>query len=245
MTSYIFGKDITRKFYPLEDGEPINLYSQAPAIYLFTEQPSLAVARAGTGAVQTVNYWTDSAVSPYPKTYTFTAVDDPAPEATSPPCSYYWEAINFYAKAGGQLQTKLRTIELEKPQGTESVPGTTAEDLKVIYPAIENYVEDDTELENFIVVAQDEIKRDLKAKGIEWGTIEGLKDLKYALAFLTIQYFSESNIVSADDKFAIRAEIYSKKYTKAMSDITVKFDSDNDGAVDEVAEVSGVLIGSR
>lgn len=245
MTSYIFGKDITRKFYPLEDGEPINLYSQAPAIYLFEEQPSLAVARAGTGAVQTINYWTENATSPYPKTYTFTAINDPAPESASPPCSYFWEAINFYAKSGGQLQTKLRTIELEKPQATESIPGTTASDLRQIYPAIDSYSIDDTELEGFITAAQDEIKRELRKSGIEWGTVESLKDLKYALTFLSIQYHAESQITTADDKFAIRAEIYAKKYEKALSSITIRYDTDNDGKVDEETKPAGILFGVR
>lgn len=245
MTSYIFGKDITRKFYPLEDGEPINLYSQAPAIYLFESRPTMAAARAGTNALQSVLYWSESATTPYPKTYTIAAVDDPAPESQNPPCSYYWEAINFYAKSGGQLLTELRTIELEKVKATESVPGTTAADLKIIYPAIENYSISDTELEGFITAAQDEIKRDLKKNGIEWGNVEGLKDLKYALTFLSIQYHSESQIVTADDKFAIRAEIYARKYEKALASISIKHDTDNDGMPDEVTKQAGILIGSR
>ena len=245
MTSHIFGKDITRKFYALEDSEPINLYSQAPAIYLFTDQPSLTVARAGTGALQTVNYWSETTGIPYTRTYTFTAVDDPAPTSTTPPSSYYWEAINYYAKSGGQLQTKLRTIELEKPSATETVPGTTAQDLKDIYPAIDSYVESDSELEQFIVVAQDEIKSQLKSKGIEWGTIENLKEFKYALAFLAIQYLSESQIVEASDKFAIRAEIYSKKYETALSRITVTHDTDNDGMPDTESQQAGALFGVR
>jgi hypothetical protein len=245
MTSHIFGKDITRKFYPLEDSEPINLYSQAPAIYLFSAQPSLTVARAGTGALQTVNHWIESLGIPYTRTYTLPAVNDPAPTSTTPPTSYFWEAINYYAKSGGQLQTKLRTIELEKPSATETIPGTTAQDLIDIYPAINNYVETDSELETFITVAQDEIKSRLKSEGIEWGTIENLKEFRYALAFLAIQYLSESQIVEASDKFAIRAEIYSKKYETALSRITVKHDTDNDGQPDTESEQAGALIGVR
>lgn len=246
MSRYNFGKDIERKFYPLEDNEPINLPSQAPSIFLFNDQPTFDAARSGIGAViSEIEYWSESATAPYPRTYTIPAIEDPYPEDATPRCLGYWEAVNYIVKTSGQLQTKLRYFEIEKARAVDSVPGTTPADLRKIYPAIDDYVDGDTDLANFIQVAQDQIKTELKGKGIEWGMVLNLKELKYALAFLTIQLFSESQIVDAEDRFAIRADIYSKRYASIMSMVTLQFDKDGDGKSEAEAKTAGPLIGYK
>jgi len=200
MTSYVFGKDITRKFYPLEDNEPINLVSQAPAIYLFEDQPTMEAARSGTGAMAAaIEYWTESATSPYPRTYTIPAIPDPDPESGSYKCLGYWEAVNYIVQTNGQLQTKLRQFEVEQAKATETVPGTTYTTLAAIYPAISGYVSDNSVLTGFINAAEAELKLEFRSYGIDWGDVSSLKDFNYAIAYRAIQFFYESKIQAADD----------------------------------------------
>lgn len=245
MTSYVFGKDITRKFYPLEDNEPIDLPSQVPSIYLFSSMPTLDHARSGTGALSAaINYWEETPTTPFTRTYTIPAIEDPNPTSLVPNLGY-WEAVNYIVKTSGQIQTKLRQFDIEKAKATETVPGTLVQDLKDIYPNIGSYVLDDTVLSTFIKVAEDQIKIEFRQLGVDWGDIVSLKEFKYALAFLTIQYFSESQIIAGDDKFAIRAEIYSKRYEATIAKIKLKYDPDGDGFADKEIEVSGILVGSR
>lgn len=246
MTSYVFGKDITRKFYPLEDNEPIQLVSQAPSIYLFEDQPTLEDARSGIGAIMSaITFWTDDSTSPYPKTYTIPAIADPTPESSGSRCLGYWEAVNYIVQVGGQVQTKLRQFEVEKLKATETAPGTTYTDLSKIYPAITGYVASNATLTSHIQTAEDQIKLELRGYDIDWGDVEDLKSFKYAVAFLAIQFFSESQIVEADDKFAIRAEIYSKRYEAVMSKLKFKYDSDGDGLAESVKDAGGPIIGYK
>lgn len=245
MTSYVFGKDITRNFYPLEDNEPINLPSQVPSIYLFSSMPTLDDARSGIGALSAaVNYWEETNTAPFARTYTIPAIIDPNPTSNAP-CLGYWEAVNYIVQTSGQVQTKLRQFDVEKAKATETVPATVVQDLKDIYPQIGSYVADDTVLANFIKVAEDQIKLEFREKCIDWGDVVSLKDVKYALAFLTIQLVSESQINSGDDKFAIRAEIYSKRYASTIAQIKIKYDSNGDGKTDKQATFDGALVGSR
>lgn len=245
MTSYLFGKDIARKFYPLEDNEPINLPSQSPAIYLFSTMPSLADARAGTGAIASVvNYWTETNTTPYQRAYTLLAIPDPSPTSSTPRETTYFEAVNFVTKASGQTQTHISAFDVEKPRASESIPGTTPYDLKTVYPAIANYCTD-AQLERYLGAAQDLIKIDLRSKSVDWGDIDGLRNLRYALAFLTIQLVAESQIEDASDKFAIRAEIYSKKFESLMSKIALPYDPDGDGIKDKETQQSWTLTASR
>ena len=244
MTAYLFGKDIARKFYPLEDNEPIDLPSQAPSIYIFSTMPSLSDARSGTGAIASTAYWVETYVSPYQRAYTILAIPDPSPTSATPRETTYFEAVNFVTKASGQTQTHISAFDVEKPRASETVPGTTVQDLKDIYPKIASYY-NDTELARYLVVAQDMIKIDLRAKDVDWGDIDGLKNLKYALAYLTIQYCAEAQIVESGDKHTLRADIYSRRYEALMGKIKIPYDPDGDGIKDQETSQPWAITAAR
>lgn len=228
---YIFGKDISRKFYPLLDDQPYQLPSQSPTIYIFSSQPSLNDARDGGGAVATISSWTQNSLSPYDCSYTITAIEDPAPESNIPQRTYY-EAINYIAKSGGQTQTVLRTIDLERGSGAPEVIGVTYSDLVEVYPAIVDYVSE-SEITSIINIAKSEVELKLKGKGIRWSDIQNHAELKRAIAYRSIQLVSESQITEPDDKFVTRREIYKEKFNESMKDTILYVDTNRDGIPDK------------
>lgn len=236
----IFGKSITRKFYPVEDGEPINLVSQAPSIYLFSEQPTRTVAAAGTGALETINYWIESAQSPYVRTFTIPAIDDPEPTGTTPQADY-WLAINYKAEATEQTQTDIKSITVERAKSTSDIPGTKVQDVVDVYPDIYSYASFDqitAKLDN----ALSELKLELKGKGLEWGNLSNLKDLKLALAYKVIQLVAESQLVEGGDKFDLRRQLYKEKYEEIMKLVVLAYDVDGDGDPDTTEQAQSIAV---
>lgn len=231
-----FGKDIIRRLYPEENGKPINLPVQDPTIYLFSAQPTLAAAAAGTGAVQTCTSWTQATVEPWTLTYSFTAINDPAPTSSTPSLTY-WEALLYKLKTGAQVQTLLRTIELERVSGAPEQPETSTEDLVNIYPAITSYATEQ-QLKEFLAIAIQEIKTELESKGIEWAHVGNLTKLKLALAYKTISLVALSQIRERQDKHEYRYTEFDAKYQAQMQTIKLKVDEDQDGSYELEKESS-------
>lgn len=230
MTIYNFGKTITRKFYPKENDIPLSIPSQAAEIYLFANRPTWEDARAGTGAAQSVTTWSQGGVTPYPQTYSFSAVDDPAPTENLLSRSY-WEAINFVAELTQQKQTVIREFTLERPRGNEDTPGTTVDDIKDVFPAINNYLTD-AQIEAHLSVAEAELQNDLLARGIRWSRVAALANTKLAIAYKSLSLSSLSQIKESGDRHALRYEEFKQLYQSAMKAVPIEVDTDEDGKAD-------------
>jgi len=231
--TYDFGKSITRSFYPLEDGEPVNLPSQAPSIFLFTDQPSRDDAAVGFGAMSAITYWNASSTSPYPRTYSIPPIYDPAPDSATVSRGY-WEAINFVHAAGGQTQTVLRQFDVERTKAPVTVPGTTRDDIINAFPAITNYLTN-TQIDEFLEIATSLMKLDLEKAGYAWGDYANLHKTNLALAFRTVAECSLSQFKSGtdDDRFWKRYEVFLGRYQSVLSMVNLKADSDGDGTADQ------------
>lgn len=241
---YIFGKDISRVFYPTENDVPLSLPSQTPTIYVFDRKPSLTEAAAGTGAIKTISTWSQDTSSPYGCTYTITAIDDPQPTSLTD-YKEYWEALNFYAKVGADVAPVIRKITLSRILGQDSQPGTSITDLKNIYPAISAYLSD-AQLTQFLTIALDEIKLTLKAKGLDWAKLHELYELKLALAYKAITLCSLSQIREPEDRFAVRWKTFSDMYESLITNIKLSYDSDGDGEAEAPVEAKrGYWIAAR
>ncbi len=213
---------------------PIQLPTQTPSIYIFTDNPTLSDARDGTGAAQTVSTWSQNASSPYECTYTIDAIDDPDPESAIPYRTYY-EAINFTVESGEQVQTVVRTIDIERASGGAENASVVYTDLVEVYPAITAYASNN-QLGSFINIATDNIEMKLKGKGVRWSDIQNVDELKRAIAYRSIQLLSESQIVNGDDKFSIRAQLYKDKTAESLTDVELFIDTNRDGIPDQVAK---------
>ena len=244
MSVNVFGKDISRVLFPLEDNEPLNLPSQAPELYLFSSKPNLTDAAAGTGSVQTKTYWSHDENSPFPRSYTSDAIDNPSPTSQASALTY-WEALNFRAQATEQIQTILRSLVLEKVEELDSIPGASVQDLKDAYPAISNYLTD-AQLEGLLSDALEEFKIDLEGRGIEYNKIYSLYKTRLALAYKAISLSAFTQIRERDDKHNLRFEIYDNKYTTILKLIKIRVDTDGDGQPDTIADTDfGTVINLR
>lgn len=244
--SYAFGKQVIRNFYPLEGTKPLSLPTQTPTIYLFSAMPTLDAAQNGTDAIasHTLSAWGEQAASPYRRAYTFPAIDDPDPDSNTP-CRGYWEAINFLTKASGQVQTVIRQFEVERVAALESMPGTTAQDIKDAYPSIGQYLGDD-KLDAMIGISLDELKLDLNIKGLRWQRLADLGQLKLAVAYKAICLACISQIREDNDRFAVRYEIFEKKLEALLNSIVLPYDKDGDGEHETKKQAStNSIIGIR
>ncbi len=238
--SYVFGKSFSREFSPVDrEGNAFKLPAQTPAIYVFKDQPSRDDAAAGTGALQTIATWTQSKSAPYTCTYTVAAIDDPNPASQflGVEDTIFWEAINCVTAEGEQTQTILRAFLVERPLGLPEVPATTVDDVKAVFPAISEYLTD-AQITSFLSLAEEELRLDLENRGYVWGKIHNLKRAKLPLAYKVIELAALSQIKDSGDRFAIRADIFGKRYHAFVSGVTFTYDRDDDGKAEDEAETS-------
>lgn len=231
MSNLVFGKSIVRRFYPYDqNGNPCQIPTQDPAIYVFSSQPSRGAAAAGTDAVATVITWTQSAVTPWVCEYTIAAIDDPNPTTTLPGVDY-WIAINYKAELTEQTQTRIEYVWIERQRASATIPETTKEDLKAIYPALSDYISD-PELDKFLVFATDQLKLTLKGRKLIWDQITDLRDLRLPLTYLTIALCAFSQVKEEGDRHDRRYNVFYKLYSDTMDAISIPYDADRDGVPD-------------
>lgn len=226
---YLYGKDFTRSFIVEEDNEPFKLPSQTPTIYIFTEKPTRDEAQAGTGAVQTISSWNQNAATPYACLYAVSAIVDPDPDAADDNEQWYWEAVNYITKTGGQTQTAIRGFVLSRGFQPSNLPEVAPEDLAAVYPAISEYIPSD-QLRAMIASCLEDVIMDLETKGIEWGRLSDKRRLHRALAFKSIAEASFSQVKGEGDKFHLRYTEFTKKYASAMTAVNLPYDADGDSS---------------
>lgn len=233
MTEYFFGQSVTRSFYPSNDGTPINLPTQTPEVFLFSAQPSLEDAIAGTGAFSTISAWTEVSTTPYERRLSYPPIYDPEPTSSSTSLGI-WEVIKFRYESGGAVQSKMQYFDVQRPEAASSDPGTSTTDIIAAYPAISSYLTTD-QLGAILGQARILMRTDIEAAGFKWSRVQNLDQTKLALAYRAIAESSLSQVREPNDRFAYRYDIYSKKYKDELSKITFKHDRDGDGQVDEIA----------
>lgn len=235
MIKGVFGKSLTYRFYPTENGEPLQLPNNTPTIYVFDELPTRDAAQNGTGALATISAWTVSGTSPYGCTFTIAAIDDPYPDSNIDEREYYL-GINFETTDGsGTNETVVKAFNLQRAYGSDSVPGVTVAQVKESFPAISSYL-DDTELGNLLTAAEKELKLKLKTKGIDYRLANDLTDLNVPLAYMCLEISCITQIENEGDKFQTKAEYWRQKAKDILSSITIPIDNDADGREDQRRE---------
>jgi len=231
MTAH-FGQDIIREFVPRPGEEFVPLPSQSPNIYLFTTKPTRTVASAGTGAVQTITSWSQITAAPNLWQYTIAAIDDPDPTGVTAEVRY-WEAVNYISQASEQTQTVIRSFLIYRDEAGQDIPGTTTDDLKKVFPQISSYATDD-QLDEVLLLAEEEIRRDLRKRGFLWSRLRGLKEIKIALAYRAIAFNAMNQITADRDRHDIRFRNYLELSSGALNTALLGYDQDGDGEEDSV-----------
>jgi hypothetical protein len=232
MTQCVFGKSTTRQFVADDGQDYLDLPSQVPSIFLFSSFPSADAAINGSGAFSTINYWIHDRTKA-DRVYTIPAILDPEPTGAIRSRDYY-EAINFILESGGQIQTKVRSFEVHRADGTDSRPSTTKEDILDVWPGITAYI-NDYDLSRGLIVAETELRMDLEKKGLIWGRIYQLDRCKYALGYKVIANAAAGQVAKGNsDKFTWIVDYFTKKYNDAMAGLELPHDRDADGKAEEV-----------
>ncbi len=242
---YFYGKAVARAFYAIENNDPIQLPPQTPTIYVFDLEPTRTAAASGTNALAAaVVTWTEAATTPWGRTYTLAAINDPEPTGGTYTKTYY-EAINYITKAAGQVQTTTRTFELTRARSVPSVPGTSVADLTMIYTDIDQY-KSNAQLLSFLTLGEQELKTDLLAKGFEWADITNLELARWCVAYRALADACFSLIGEEGDRHERRFNEYKAQYEKLRDAIPFMADANRDGKEDGPAQIQGnAMVASR
>lgn len=240
---YSFGQSFTFWFYPLDrEGNAVSLssdmQSQTPAIYVFTDQPSRSGAADGTGALQSITSWAwDAGKAGW--SFSVDAIDDPDPNSNVVQRTY-WIAINFRLDASEQIQTVLRSLDLERVTGHTRAVEITENDLRDYYPHIDAY-STTTQRLTYIRVGLSQVKSTLKAKGFEWAKLHRPDQLKAVVCYRALAMLFLTQAQAGNDKFAALYQEFKGLFETELSGLTIAYDADDDGDADaEVPAPPGV-----
>lgn len=239
-----FGKSFNYLFSPLVDDAPVALTASVPpaSIYVYSSQPTRLQARDGSGdIIQTItpNTWTET--DGYSRTITVAAIDDPDPNSESL-SEEYWIAFNFRLQSGGQIQTSIRRLELERVKthhNKSAVP--TYINLQAIFKPISKYATE-SEVQANIETALTLVKTDLKSKGFRWSSVYRPDELSLAVQYKALTIFADGQ---KGDEFRERYDEWSIQYKKLISSINFEYDEDEDGSKDTKVSVSSSVFAYR
>lgn len=239
--AYTWGKDIAFKWYPLIDNVQVQDFpSQSPTIYVFHDEarPSLAAARAGTGASATISTWT---AIPGGFQFTISAINDPDVNAETQTRTY-WIAINFILKTAGQTQCVIEPIELGRVMGQQFKIELKPANILASYPEISDYATNST-IDEAILDAIVEIRTELEEKGFEWAQIKRPDKLYVAAKYKTLMIIEGNQRQQSGDKFDIDFNTHEEKYKSIMGGLKLEYDSNLDNHADstEKAEPAGTF----
>jgi len=215
---YAFGKSFDYFFYPLVNNEAVGaIPNQNPDVYIFTDaqgQPSRQLAAAGTGALQVITNWTvvDGGFK-----IAIDAINDPEPLGSTSK-RIFWIAINYILKSGGQVQTTLRALELERVSSHSTRVGLTATDLTTLFPELSSFVTTNT-INAAISLAEQECKSILLNKGYEWAQIKSPERLKLAMQARAMMQIMINQRKSPGDNFDANYTEYKKQYKSYLDSI--------------------------
>ena len=241
---YAFGKAFDYYFYPLVDNEELTAVpSQTPSIFIFSDangQPSRDTAAAGTGATQTISTWT-SVTGGFK--IEVDALTDPDPSSAID-CRTYWVAINFKLKTGGQTQTVLRALDMERVAAHNTRLTVTPTDLTTLFPEISSFATNTT-ISAAISLAQEECKSILLSKGYEWAQIKRPERLKLAIQSRSMMQLMLNQRKVPGDNFDANYSEYKKQYKSYLDSIQLEIDRDKDGVAETKNQLFGYAVVSR
>ena len=241
MPAYVYGKDLTYYLYAFEDKTKItNLPAQTVQGYLFLDQPTRAIAAAGTGALQSP---TQSLTANGTIALTLTAITDPNPGDI---LGYrlYWVAVNFILKTAGEVQTVIRAIKVERVSGQDAEIGVTYAKIVAIYPDVVNYLTE-AEVNEMITLAKIDLLDDLTNKGFDWNQVNKPDQLFNALLFNTLVYVYNSQIQREGDRFAFSSAKAQARYDSLKTNLRLEYDSTMSGMTTNIEPVGSPIFLER
>jgi hypothetical protein len=231
---YPFGQDFTYSFYPLIDSEQAkDIPGDAPAIYVYGEtKPSRDQARAGTGGpIQTISEWTaiDDGFR-----FPVTAILDPDPSGAELRRTF-WIAVNFRLKAGGQLQTVLAPLVLERVRAHNKTAIVTVADISSEWSHATDYATTE-QIQRYIEDGLGKVKSKLKERGFEWAGVNRADRLAAAIRYWAVMRINLRERKTTGDTFDENVKLFYSWYTQELESLQFAYDGDGDGEHEQKEE---------
>lgn len=237
-----FGESFTYDFF-VSDGnsgfEDLALVTNAPAIYIFTSLPSLEVAKAGTGALQSITTWADIADPDGGKRITIAAISDPAPNSSQYRYEYY-AAVNYRLVTDGDILTELRLLPMQRPVVQHSPITTGQADLQNIYSKVDS-ISSTVDQTAKIAQAKREVKASLAARGYSWAEIWQPSDLNDAVAYRALYLIMLDTMRESGDSYNLLAEEYKAQAEIILHSVRLAF-KEQESAAPSSEKQSGSFI---
>ena len=231
MIEHVFGKPVERKFTAYENDSPIEVATLS-SVTLYS---TISDATSELNPIVSMSSYTALASSPFTLSYNLPAISDPNPVADRKAWQF-WETIKFKLDSSAGTQTEYRALEVTRAQAGSHYPTATKDELKALFPALASYLSD-SRIDDILDLAGIQLKIDLKAVGIEYAKAGNLQETNLALAYLAISMCAESQWVKTNQEaFYVRAQDHRKRYTELLSKVGITYDSDGDGAKDQVKQ---------
>lgn len=239
---YPFGKSFSYHFIPLIDDNEVTLPTSTDpvSIYIYNNKPTISEARVGTGALSQIspNTWVETDTTS--RTIAIPVIEDPTPnnETTT---ENYWIAINFHLETGGEYQTVVRRLLLERPASHSKRVAVVEADLTDIFPTITKY-STSGQITNYIETAVILIKSFLKSKGYKWASIYRPDEIKLAVIYKALALFAHSQ---KGEEFKERFVEWNREHLSLIESLKIQLDEDVDGEAEIVKPVGTGWIVSR
>lgn len=234
MKRLVFGKDESVTFSYNEGSEPS---SDAPSIYVFSEKPTKAQVRDGSGSYvvgSEITSWSNGTAE-NSKEINIPAIDDPEPDSNTVTQEYYL-GIEYYIQSSEQAQVVILPFLVSRPVGTLSGHELTIQDLIDVFPTLDEYITD-YRLGKWVKLAIDDLSRDLKRqRNVRFDQVINQNDLKYPIALKAASLACYAEFDNPGDQFYDRSKKYEKDYFEEIDSLEIEIDSNQDGTKDKTVE---------
>lgn len=224
---YPFGRDFVYNFDPIVDDKTLQgIPAQTPSIYLFTDTnpPTRANALAGTNSFRNIASWTKKSVG---FDVSVGSINDPDPNSELYQRLYYI-SFNFILFSGGQNQTVIRTMEMERVQAHTVRLEVDPQDIIDVYSSAIDY-KSRPEIALLIDVVKNEVKDYLSDEGFEWAEVNDIKRLKPIIVQGALMYLMASERKNPGDTFDQGFIFYGTNYSNLKKSVKLKVDKILDG----------------
>jgi hypothetical protein len=241
-TPYVFGTDFNFKLFLYQDKTKItSIPAQTINAHIFKDSPSRSSAASGVGALQSKTQVLATGSEPISIAFDALVDDD---YAGSLDYRLYYVCINLRLKAAAQIQTIIRAIKVERVSGQDIEIGVTLENIKGIYPDVNEYLSD-PELQTMLDLAKIDLVEDLSSKGFDWNQIYSPDQLFNALLQNVLVSVYNSQINRDVDKFTRLADKAQARYEIIKGNLKLAYDATGAGSQTETRKAGGLILAVR
>jgi len=223
MIKYPFGKDFVYRFTPYasENGELIaGIPAHTAKALIYSSQPSRSQVVAETGAAAT--YTATWAANGTACDFEITAISDPDPESGDDD-QYFYIAIKYKLKTGGDDQIVIQALEMSRPSGTGSALAVSVDDVVSVCKSATDYFGAEA-IADELITQRDLLKVQLGARGFEWSDLTFPSQLSKAVIFATLGALFASESEGDGDKWDKQSRRYDSNAKGFMELVQVEYD---------------------